>query len=864
MTKKHILIFIICSAIVSSAFAQGLQIIPNPPQNDFCSGGSVTLTITPYNPQNTYAWYYEFNANYSNTTGVSFQFYDYGQSINVAPGSLSVCTFFYVEELDMMGNLISQSPAFYLGSNSGPIPSQFNYCDRLSVPVSYTQNSTLYSGFRSAMWYKNGAATGVFGTDFINPTNGVYEYRLTLACGSTITTGLITLNNVPPIPVITVNGSTTICPGDSVTMSIATNFNNPRWYRNGSLVGTGYTYKATLSGTYFARGTVGTCLRYSDPVVVTVLSGAFITASDSARCVGDSILLSCTAASSYQWKKDGVNITGATSQTYYAKQSGSYTVVTTGLTCNTSVPKQLTFYAIPTVTVTPSGSQAICKGTGLTLNAIGTNISQYQWTKGNVNQSGATASTLLVTKAGNYRCVVSNILGCSKTSSVVAVTVNNIDSLPVKWLTQQPDGITGKDSWVGGPTGQANNYGSSPYMEVSNFYKNANTYERGLIAFDVSSIPAGAAISSATLKLYIDSTAAWTNNVQELYIKRIIQSWNENTVNFINRPGTTNYQSVTVPKSAIANQTYINIDIKDFVTHWLKFPSENHGVMILSNEAQSTFKGWLRIASSDNSNAALRPKLTIAYTFAKNTNSGSLTFCDGNSVKLKTTAGYSNYQWYKNNVPVAGATTDSLIVTQSGDYYAVISNTAGCSVASEVKTATTLPLPPATITPQGPTTFCAGGSVQLNANSGTGYAYQWKKNGVNITGAVNLSYTATTAGTYKVQVTDGAGCKKLSIGVTVSVPCRDGEWNNTDEGNNLFVVYPNPAASEITVMIENSILNDSGIFLTIQNTLGQQVLQKKITETSTTLDIAGLADGIYFISLNGGKFSERIKLIVQQ
>ena len=57
------------------------------------------------------------------------------------------------------------------------------------------------------------------------------------------------------------------------------------------------------------------------------------------------------------------------------------------------------------------------------------------------------------------------------------------------------------------------------------------------------------------------------------------------------------------------------------------------------------------------------------------------------------------------------------------------------------------------ITPAGLTTFCAGGNVILNANTGTGYIYQWKKDAVNIAGATAAAYTATQSGSYTVSIT---------------------------------------------------------------------------------------------------------------
>jgi hypothetical protein len=58
----------------------------------------------------------------------------------------------------------------------------------------------------------------------------------------------------------------------------------------------------------------------------------------------------------------------------------------------------------------------------------------------------------------------------------------------------------------------------------------------------------------------------------------------------------------------------------------------------------------------------------------------------------------------------------------------------------------------ATITPVGAASVCQGGSVLLQANTGTGLAYQWYRNGSVISGATSSSLLAATAGSYVVQV----------------------------------------------------------------------------------------------------------------
>jgi len=74
----------------------------------------------------------------------------------------------------------------------------------------------------------------------------------------------------------------------------------------------------------------------------------------------------------------------------------------------------------------------------------------------------------------------------------------------------------------------------------------------------------------------------------------------------------------------------------------------------------------------------------------------------------------------------------------------------------------------AAITAATSATFCAGGSVVLNANTGTGYTYQWSNNGTAISGATATSYTATAAGIYTVTVTSNY-CPATSTGVKVTV-----------------------------------------------------------------------------------------------
>ena len=151
------------------------------------------------------------------------------------------------------------------------------------------------------------------------------------------------------------------------------------------------------------------------------------------------------------------------------------------------------------------------------------------------------------------------------------------------------------------------------------------------------------------------------------------------------------------------------------------------------------------------------------------TPSGPTTFCQGNSVVLNANSGACSYQWYRFGTLLTGATNSNLTATQSGNY--IVFETNACGSASTLITVTVLPLPPATITPGGQLTFCQGGFVFLQANTGTGLSYQWKLNGVDIPLATNSGYSATQQGNYTVVVTNSCGNTTSSpILVNISNP----------------------------------------------------------------------------------------------
>jgi hypothetical protein len=147
---------------------------------------------------------------------------------------------------------------------------------------------------------------------------------------------------------------------------------------------------------------------------------------------------------------------------------------------------------------------------------------------------------------------------------------------------------------------------------------------------------------------------------------------------------------------------------------------------------------------------------TIATPVPTITPSGPTTFCAGGSVTL-TASPASSYLWSN------GATTPSITVTQSAGINVTTTSAAGCARTSATILVTVRPLPNATISASGPTTFCAGGSVTLSVPTQSGATYAWSN------GATTSSINVSTAGSYSVTVMSSFGCSLTSTTVPVTV-----------------------------------------------------------------------------------------------
>jgi TGF-beta propeptide len=152
------------------------------------------------------------------------------------------------------------------------------------------------------------------------------------------------------------------------------------------------------------------------------------------------------------------------------------------------------------------------------------------------------------------------------------------------------------------------NYGGGALL-----YVNGAT-EAAYIQFNLASIPSGASISQATLKLYVNGvTTAGSFNVD--YANG---SWSESKIDASNAPppGTTIASSVDVT-TADKNQ-YILVNVTPAVEAWLKGSETNNGIVLVANSSfNATFD------SKENTTTSHPAELDIAY--ASGSGGGTIT-----------------------------------------------------------------------------------------------------------------------------------------------------------------------------------------------------------------------------------------------
>jgi len=333
----------------------------------------------------------------------------------------------------------------------------------------------------SYQWRKNGTnISGATSSSYTTPATATTDSGSTFSvavsnAGGSVTSNnaTLTVNAAAVVPSITSQpASPTVTAGQTASFSVAANGTAPlsyQWRKNGTNISgatsSSYTTPATAtadSGSTFSvvvTNSAGSAT--SNNATLTVNAAAVapsITAQPASQTVTAgqtatfSVSANGTAPLSYQWRKNGTNISGATSSSYTTPatattDSGStFSVVVTNsagsATSNNAVLNVNAAAVAPSITTQP-GNQSVTAGQTATfsVSATGTAPMSYQWRKNGTSISGATASsyttpaTSMTDSGSTFSVSISNSAG-SVTSNNATLTVNQAAPIAPSIATQ--------------------------------------------------------------------------------------------------------------------------------------------------------------------------------------------------------------------------------------------------------------------------------------------------------------------------------------------------------------------------------------------------------------------------------------------
>ena len=637
----------------------------------------------------------------------------------------------------------------------------------------------------SYQWRLNGAGiSGATASAYTRPSvqgsdAGSYSVIVTNAAGSLTSADAILTVNLPP-GITGQPQSRTNNAGSDAAFSVTATGAAPlgyQWRFNGTNLSgatvsayTRFSAKAADAGSYMVVITNFLGSITSAEAVLSINVPPGITASPQSRTnvAGTDALFSVTATGTapltYEWRRNGGTISGATDSAYtrsnvQTADAGTYLVIvrnTAGST--TSADAILTIAVAPGITAQPQ-SRTNNAGTSasFSVTATGTPPLSYQWRWNGGAISGATASSytrasVQTGDAGSYSVIVTNIAG-SIISDDAILTVNVAPA-----ITGQPQSRTNNAGTDASFTVTAT--GTAPLSYQWRWNGNsisgatASSYTR-------PGVQTGDAGSYSVIVTNIAGSIASDDAILTVNVAPSIADQPQSRTNIA---GTDASFSVTATGTApLSYQWRWNGGaISDATGSSYTRPNVQAG------DAGSYSVIVTNIAGSIVSDDAI---LTVNVAPAIADQPQSRTNIAGTDASFSVTATGTaplSYQWYVNGTNLlAGATDQALTLTNvqpadAGSYSVQITNVAGSVTSADALLTVNVPVAIAA-QPQSRTNIIgsdAGFSV-----SATGTApliYQWRFNDGDIPGATASAYTranvqTSDAGSYSVLVSNLVG-----------------------------------------------------------------------------------------------------------
>jgi hypothetical protein len=504
----------------------------------------------------------------------------------------------------------------------------------------------------------------------------------------------------------------------------------------------------------------------------------------------------------YQWRLNGVNISGATSTKYQtpvttvADNGSIYDVViwnSEGSVTSGTAVLTVTGTSIPPSITTQPANQTVAVGQTATFTVIanGAPAPTYQWQNGTTNIVGATnytytiPSTTMVDNGTIYRCVVTNATG-SVTSNTATLTVNGIaptiSTQPINQTVTvgQTTTFTVVASGNPAPTyqwqkGTVNIAGAT---SASHTTPATTIADNGTIYHCVVTNPTGSVTSSAAT-LTVNGIAPIINAQPNNQTVPVGQTAAFTIVASGNPAPTYQWQRGTANISSATSASYttpVTTMADNGATY--RCVVTNAAGSVTSNAATLTVNGVAPTITTQPVNKTVAAAQTATFSV------------------MVSGAPAPTYQWQKGAINISGAITASYTIpaTTMADngatYRCVVTNSAGVVISNAATLTVTNTAPvissrafanpnPATV---GQSVAFSVAAKDVNGDTLT-YAWTLGDGSSATVASVNHAYTAAGSFTATVLVSDPYGGKVTSSAPIIVNP-RTGTGTNSGTGTN--------------------------------------------------------------------------------
>lgn len=283
-----------------------------------------------------------------------------------------------------------------------------------TTPASCTESGTATVNFYNpAITYTftpAGPSVGIGGA--IAGMTAETDYTVIASIGNCTSTPsqVFSIEEQLPSPNVSISGALEYCEGGYTTLT-ASGAQNYLW---DDQAGSTTEEITVTAGTYTVTGTNTGCPGTETVVVTEILYPVVDLGADQEVCQQSTTVLDAGAgATVYLWSSGDITQTAELG-------AGTHWVEVSNGACSTSDTIVLTEGQNPEPQVTPSGSQIICDGGTVTLDA-GSGYNSYLW-----QPNGEQTQTITVSASGDYSATVTDAIGCNGTTEVVEVSIMNV------------------------------------------------------------------------------------------------------------------------------------------------------------------------------------------------------------------------------------------------------------------------------------------------------------------------------------------------------------------------------------------------------------------------------------------------------